>query len=174
MNEKMGGSTPDTIDINRANADDRTATWDKLDGPLLDIATKRGIDHVAVVTALWGAGDGVADAVERIGNALYDRPDKQHIVFLADTTSTNERWDPKTLYVNIVMNPGIGDNDADALYAEMIHEILRATVIDNPCKVRWQRDDRITDGVVSEMGKPAAQTADAAATDPGAAPATGS
>ena len=156
MNEKMVGATPDTLDINRANAEDRASTWDKLDKTLLDIATKRGIDHVAVVTALWGVGEGVADAVDRIGNALYDRPDKEHIVFLADTTNRNERWDPNTLYVNIVVNPGIADDDADSLYTEMIHEVMRATVIDRSCKVRWNRTDKITDGVVSEMGTPAA------------------
>ena len=154
MDDKTTKVTPEAMNINRAGSDDRATTWNELGESLLNLATQRRIDHVKVLTAFFGNGAGIDEAVKRIGNALYNRSDKQHILFLADTESTNEHWDPRTLYVNIVVNPGIGDDDADNIYAAVLEEIVLATVVDKPCKLRWHRNDTIADRIMAGLAGP--------------------
>ena len=167
MDDNTATQTPDAIDISRADMNDRQATWRKLAKSLAEIETNRGIDHVKVLTTFFGTGDGLAETVERIGTALYERPDKQHILFMSDTASANDHWDPGTLYVNVTVSPGVGAEDADAVYSAILEDILHAAVGKNPCKLRWRRDDDIADGIISAMtkrsGAPEAPAPDTAA-----------
>ena len=108
--------------------------------------------------AVFGHGDGLADAIDRVHRVLAaGRPPhpKRHIAVLADVSTEPEEDTPGTLYMTWLFKPDGSDELVQDIHVHTLTLAFLAAIQRTPrARVIWPSDDEITARVMTAAVPP--------------------
>ena len=149
---------PSVVSIGRIEPDLARESWDRTTRLVARDDPLASSDDLRCVIAVFGHGDGLAEAIARVRRVLAagTAPHLQrHVVVLADVSKEPEADTPGTLYMTWLFKPDTPDEQVEEIYMHTLTLAFFAAIQRTPrARVIWPSDDEIAARVMTAAVPP--------------------
>ena len=144
--------TPTEFNITRMPKDGCAEIWEKHHDIIEDMRMQRNIAKVEAVCVLRHTGPETIDAMTAVADAVNELETAPRIL-LAPTAHDGPYTIAGALYADIVVNPNLDDEAADALYKTIIKAAIRPLLRPPGTTISWNPADTVTADLMKPYAK---------------------
>ncbi len=149
---------PSVVSIGRIEPDLARQSWDRTTRIVAADDPHAASGDLRCVIAVFGHGDGLADAIERVDRVLAAGTPahlQRHIAVLAEVSQVPDADTPGTLYMTWLFKPGTTDQLVEDIYMHTLTLAFFAAIQRTPrARVIWPSDDEIAARVMTAAVPP--------------------
>ena len=149
---------PSVVSVGRIEPELARQSWDRTTQIVAADDARAACTDIRCVIAVFGHGDGLAEAIERVHRVLgAGTPPhfKRHIAMLADVSTEPDEDTPGTLYMTWLFKPDSPDELVEDIYMHTLTLAFFAAIQRTPrARVIWASDDEIAARVMTAAVAP--------------------
>ncbi|MCY4510900.1 MAG: hypothetical protein OXG35_28660 [Acidobacteria bacterium] len=139
--------TPSEFNLTRIPADGCVKIWNEHREMVENEKTRRGIAEITAMCMLRNTGPETVDAMNVVTSAIAALDNALSIILIL-TSHDGPYTIAGALYADIVLNPDIKDEAADALYKTIVEAALEPLVRPPGCIISWNPTDTVTAAIM--------------------------